>query len=810
MKAPKKPKKPSTPKALTVKDVFAACHPSEFSFKNTNELKPSHEIFSQSRATRAIEMGLGIKHPGYNIYVAGIDGTGKTSVIKKFLEKWSKKDSIPDDWIYIYNFIETEKPKAVKLPAGDGKQFKKAMDRLLKALRSEIPAALQSEEYENAVNSLYSATNEAKTKLYSELEKLGKKKDFVIKSTRSGIETIPVVEGRPLSEKDYSKLSDAERDEIEQRRGEFEPEVLDFARKVRALDKEARDHLESLRDAIGDQIVSSVMEEYLEDYADNEDLLEYLHQIRDHVKENLLDFVEDEERDDSEPGIRPEERDPFNKYKVNVFVDNGRTKNAPIIIERNPTYYNLFGKIEKNIEHGMYLTDFTMVKSGAIHRANGGYLVLNALDIFRTGNIWDTLKRVLRNRLGFIEDMGEQYSLLPTSGLRPDPIPLDLKVILVGTDEIYHILFHEDEEFQRIFKIKADFDYKMERNEKTIQNYASFIATRSQKEKLLPFDRSGICAIVEYGTRLVEDQSQLSTQFSAIKELTIEANFIAQERGSRSIKRIDIEDALNEKYYRLNLYEENLMAMVRDGDIITCVEGEAVGVINGLAVYDYGDYSFGKIGRITCTTSVGEGGIINIERQSRLSGNIHNKGVFILSGILNALLSREKKHGMVASLCFEQSYGMVDGDSATVAELVCILSSLSGIPVKQNLAITGSLNQLGEVQPVGGINAKIEGFARTCEALGTQQEYIVLIPHQNQKNLMLHQDCRELVKNKRLKIHPIRHIAEAFALATETNLGVDSIPYNQEDFPAGSALGIIKEKLQAITKRAEKEKSCHN
>ena len=475
-------------------------------------------------------------------------------------------------------------------------------------------------------------------------------------------------------------------------------------------------------------------------------MVEYLKQVRDDVKEHLLDFAEEEEKEDAEVMLLHDTRDRFSKYKVNLFVDHSQTKSAPVIIENNPTYYNLFGKIEKNVEHGMYLTDFTMVKSGSIHRASGGYLVLNALDIFRTGSIWETLKRILKNNKGFIEDMGEQYSLLPTSGLRPEPIPLDLKVILIGTEDIYHILYHEDEEFHRIFKIKADFDYKMERNSKTIKNYASFIATRSQKEKLLPFDRSGVSAIIEHGSRLVEDQEQLSTQFSSIKDLTIEANFIARERGSRTVKRLDVEDALNEKFYRLNLYEEQLLKMIRDGNIITQVDGTAVGAINGLAVYDYGDYAFGKIGRITCTTSVGDGGILNIERQSHLSGKIHDKGVFILTGILNALLSRQKKHGMVASLCFEQNYGVIDGDSASVAELVCVVSALSGVPIKQNLAITGSINQLGMVQPVGGINEKIEGFYKTCLEVGNSDEYTAMIPVQNQKNLMLHKEAREGVK----------------------------------------------------------------
>ena len=789
--------KTKLPKKLTSTQVFKACATGQFKFKTTAELESSDEIFSQERAIRAINVGLGIRSPGYNIYVAGIDGTGKTSVINRFLQNWSKKSATPDDWVYLYNFQDNERPKALRMPAGDGKRLKKAIEKLVKALKKEIPLALQSEDYENAANSFYSSANELKSQLYSELEKLAKSHDFVIKSTRVGIETIPIIDGRPLSEKDYSKLSNEDRSEVEARRSEFEPEILDFARKVRAIEKETREQIENLRDAIGEQLVAAIVGEVQDEFESNPAVLEYVQAIRDDVKENLLDFVEEEEKEDGEIINQIPVKNRFSKYQVNLLVDNSQQEKAPIIIENNPTYYNLFGKVEKNVEHGMYLTDFTMIKPGAIHKANGGYLVLNAFDIFKTGNIWDALKRILKNRQAFIEDMGEQYSLLPTSGLRPDPIPLDLKVILIGTDEIYHILYHEDEEFRRIFKIKADFDYKMPRDAINIHNYVSFITTRVSKEKLLPFDRSGVCAVIEHGSRLVEDQSLLSTQFSEIKDLTIEANYIANERGAKSIKRDDVEKALDEKYYRLNLYEENLMRMVKEGEILSSLDGEKIGAINGLAVYDYGDYAFGKIGRITCTSSVGDGSIVNIERHSKLSGRIHDKGVLILSGIVNTLISRNKKHNLTVSLTFEQNYGMIDGDSASVAELIAMLSALSSVPIKQNLAITGSINQHGEVQVIGGVNEKIEGFYKTCEAVGQADVYHALIPEQNVKNLMLHERSRLAVKSGKLRIYPVKHIAEAFKLATDVELGTGIIP-TINDYPEHSALNIIQRRVAAL------------
>ncbi|WP_141732481.1 Lon protease family protein [Oligoflexus tunisiensis] len=762
------------PEALSADQVYASCPTEIFKFNTTDELDSSNDIIAQDRAIRAINMGLSIKRPGYNIYVAGIEGTGKTSVIRQFLEKWAADSPAPYDWVYLYNFSDIEVPRAIKLPRGEGRKLKKNMEQLVKALRSEIPVALQSEDYENAVNTYISSANDIKSKLYSELEKLAKAKDFVIKSTRMGIETIPIVDGRPLTERDYSKLGEEERQEIEGRRSELEPEVLDFARKVRAIDKETSEQLENLRSSIGEQIISALIIPLLEEYGEFNEILEYIEQVREDVKENLLEFVEDEQPSNEE-ALFIEDKDKFTKYKVNVFVDNSKIEKAPVIIENNPTYYNLFGKIEKNVEHGMYLTDFTMIKPGSIHKANGGYLVLNAIDIFRPGNVWESLKRILRNRMGFIEDMGEQYSLLPTSGLRPEPVPLDLKVILIGTDEIYHILYQQDEEFQKIFKIKADFDFKMERSDDNIMSYVGFIATRMRREQLLPFDKSAVAAIVEYGSRLIEDQNLLSTQFGEIKDLTIEADFIAKERGREIVQREDVEDALDLKYYRLNLQEEYLLRLVKQQDILISVDGMRVGQINGLAVYDYSDYSFGKIARITCTTSPSKRGILNIERAARLSGKIHDKAVMIIAGYFKAVFPRNKAHAFTASVCFEQNYGMIDGDSATLAEVIAIISSLARVPVRQNLAITGSMNQFGEVQTIGGVNEKIEGFWKICDLVGRSEKYTVIIPAANAQNLMLHRKTQDAVKAGRLEIIPVTHIAEAFEIATGVPLGVRDV-----------------------------------
>lgn len=789
--------KSKLPKPLRNTQVFSQCDTSQFNFRSTKEVSQSHDFIAQERAVRAINMGLGIRKPGYNIYVAGYQGTGKTSVIRTFLEKWSSKAETPNDWVYLYDLDKPEAPFALELPRGEAKKLRKRMMNFVRDLRHEIPRVLQSEEYENAVNTYLSASNERKSKLYSELEKLAKSLDFTVKSTRMGIETVPILNGRPISEKEYSKLDDKRRDEIESARSKLEPEVLDFARKVRSIENETREYIDSLRSDFGMSVVGSLINPIIDDYIELglNDLVAHLEKVKEDIVENLLDFVEFEDDEDEEP-VQHDDRDPFRKYQVNVFIDNSKTKGAPVVIESNPTFYNLFGKVEKNVEHGVYHTDFTMIKCGSIHRANGGYLVLNANDIFRNAGIYETLKRVLRNREAFIEDMGEQYALLPTSGLRPQPIPLDIKVILIGNDEVYHILYEEDEEFHKIFKIKADFDYKMAKTKSNINAYVAFVATRAERENLLPFDRSSIAAIVEFSSRLVEDQRLLSTQFGAIKDLTIEADYIARQAQSKLVKREHVEQALDQKFFRLNLIEENLLDMVKNEDILLTVDGEKIGQINGLTVYDMGDYSFGKIGRITCTTSISDDGIHNIERASRLSGRTHDKGMFIITGYLNAVLAKERNLGVSASVCFEQSYGMIDGDSASTAELIAIISSMAEIPIRQSFAVTGSINQMGEVQAVGGINEKVEGFYKTCRLIGKGKKYNVIIPTQNATNLMLHSKVREAVKTGYLNIYPVRFLWEAFELVTGVPLGIKDI--HAKNFTPGSALAMIKAKLDHI------------
>jgi len=783
---------------LNSNEVYRHCEIDNQTVSKNSSKVPNYEIISQSRAVRAITVGLGVQKPGYNIYVAGVQGTGKTSVIRGFLKKTAEIQKTPSDWIYVYNFKNTESPRAIELATGLAKKFKKDMDELIEQLTTEIPDALQSEEYENNVNQTVNSSNEKKAKLFSELERTSKAMNFGVKSTRMGIVTVPIVEGKPLSEKDYADLSDEQKEKIELERNQLEPEVLDFARKVRAIENETKQKLESLRSEIGDYVVSAAMQPLMKEYANNSAVVSYLNEAKEHLLENIEDFAKDDDDEDGDEDESPipqhlRKGDSYLPYRVNVFVDNTETKGAPIVIESNPTFYNLFGKIEKNIEYGIYTTDFKMIKAGALARANGGYLVLNAIDVLRNPQVWDTLKRVLKNQKLFIEDLGEQYSILPTSGLRPEPIALNVKIVLIGSDWIYRMLYQFDEDFNKIFKIKADFDLQMPRNEDTIKDYINFVSTRTQVENLLPFDASAIASIVEHSSRIVDDQDKLTTRFSMIKDLTIEADFMAKERKAKRITRDDVEKAVDERYFRSALVQDHLNEMVTRGDILISANSRRVGEINGLAVYNLGDVSFGMPTRITCRTYKGKPGIVNIERDAALSGKIHNKGISILTSWINAVFGKKDPVVLAATICFEQNYSGVDGDSATLAEMVLILSTLANIPIDQSIAVTGSVNQFGEVQPVGGINEKVEGFFRVCKIKGFNKRQGVIIPVQNMKHLMLQREVREAVERGEFHIWSVTRVEEALELLTGYVAG--EWDEKKQRFSQGSAFAEVAKAL---------------
>jgi lon-related putative ATP-dependent protease len=791
---------------LTEQDVFRSWTVDKKLLDSKASADPHYDIISQERAKRAISIGLGVSKPGYNIYVAGVPGTGKTSVIRSFLKKTAEKQTTPPDWIYTYNFKSPEQPRAVQLAMGQAKEFKSEMEDLVDELVSELPGALQSEEYENNVNVTVNESNERKAKLFAGLEKVSRKMNFGVKSTRMGIVTVPIIDGKPLSEKEYGDLSNEQKEKIEAERNKLEPEVLDFARKVRAIESETKERLEKLRRDVGDYVVSGAMDPLLKKHKKSSAIVDYLHQVKAHILENLSNFLkEDDEDSEDEDGPMPghmRKGDPYLPYRINIFVDNTETKGAPIIIETNPTFYNLFGKIEKNIEYGIYTTDFKMIKAGSAARANGGYLVLDALDVLRNPQVWDTLKRTLKDGKLYIEDLGEQYSLLPTSGLRPEPIPLNVKIILIGSDWIYRMLYQHDEDFNKIFKIKADFDGEMPFTNKTVEDYVHFVSTRSKVDNLLPFGEDAMEAILEYGARVVADQERLTTRFSLIKDLCIEADFMAKERKARKVARQDIEKAVEEKVTRSSLIEDHIREMIARGDLLIATGTRRVGEINGLAVYNLGDSSFGIPARITCATYAGKPGIVNIERDAALSGGIHNKGVSILTSWIHSTFGQRETVYLSATICFEQNYSGVDGDSATLAEVCLILSTVGRIPLDQSIAVTGSINQFGEVQPIGGVIEKIEGFFKVCAIQGLNGRQGCIIPVQNSKHLLLSREVREAIRDGKFHIWPVSRVEEAFELLTGFEAG--ALDAKTHTFPNQTAFHMIQRRL--LTKPGDHHK----
>lgn len=786
---------------LDASEVFSACDTSKFRFNTTKEIRPSNDIIAQKRAVDAINFGLGIDRPGYNIYLAGHRGTGKTSVIKTFLDRWAASKPTPSDWVYVHNFSDSQEPIALALPPGEGKKFAKLMTDAMSALKKEIPVAFQSKEYEFAVNTRMTEDADQQSNFLHSLEKKAKEKSFHVQSTPSGIETIPIVNDTILSENEYNSLTPARRKKIEKARSTLDPYILEFVRKVRSLDSSTKDFVQNLQNQVASELLNQRMSGIIKKYKGNDRIIKYLDDVRQDIIENIPTLLESEHQSQMPEHAHhgAETLDLFKNYQVNVFVDNSGLKGAPIVVEQNPTYYNLFGRIEKNIENGMFLTDYTRIRRGAIQKSNGGYLVLEVNDVFKNIHVWETLKRVIKTNQAFIEDLGEQLSMLPTSGLKPDSIPVSFKVILIGTDDVYHILHHSDDEFGKIFKIKADFDFQMERNAANIRAYVSFLSTRCQKEDLLPFDRSGVAAMVEQSSRMVEHQAKLSAQFGELKDLSIEADLVARTKGSKTISAQHVETAILKKHNRANLFEDQLQEMIRDQNLLVTLRGQKVGQVNALTVYDLGDYSFGKVSRVSCILSAGSGGIINVERESKLSGKIHDKGVHILTGFLRSLLINEREYSFTASICFEQSYGYVDGDSASAAELIAVISALCGCSVQQSVAVTGSINQFGEIQPVGGINEKVEGFYRSAKILKCRKDLKIVIPRKNASNLMLDTETRQAVKKGELEIYAVDHFWQAFEIATARSFGLKSFEKRKKLQP-NSALALAIRSLEKMGK----------
>lgn len=784
------------------------CDPEHFDFEHTECLVPLQDFVGQDRAVKAIEFGLSIHRTGYNIFVTGLTGTGKMSAIKSYLQKTVEArgadlpDYQPEDWCYLHNFADPDRPQAISLPRGKGKVLRSQVRDLLKSLRNEIGKTFSGEEYEAQRKAILEEGQQRQQQLFQSLQQEAEQEGFMIQTAQTGVLVVPLIGGKPATQDDYASLTESARDAIEERRKRFMEKVEETFSKAHLVERETAQQVKDLDGRTGQFTIARPFESLKVEYKDHPHVLAYLDELRNYTV-NSIDRFRQEEPQRTSPEISNydaiKERESSLAFEVNVFVDNSNTSGPPIIMESNPSYGNIFGKIERRSFLGAYFTDHTMLKPGALSLANRGYLVVNARDLLTSAGVWEGLKRVIRNKEVRLDDPIEHMGLIAPAGLRPQPMPVDVKVIMIGDSAAYEALSAYDEDFWEIFKVKAEFDHQIERNRENVDAYANFICGCCQNDGLKPFDRGGVAKVVEFGSRLVESQTKLSSRFGQLRDLLIEADYWATKEASHQVGAQHVRRAVEEKTYRANLIEERLQDMITEGTIMVDVGGAVVGQVNGLAVYSMGDISFGKPSRITAKVFVGRGGIVNIEREARLSGKTHDKGVMILGGYLGHKYAQDKPLSITASICFEQSYSGVDGDSASSTELYAIISSLSGLPIKQSIAVTGSVNQQGEIQPIGGVNQKIEGFFDVCKAKGLTGGQGVMIPYQNVKNLMLREDVVDAAARGEFHIYAVKTIDEGILILTGVNAGVRG---EDRQYPEGTVNHIVEMRLKELAEKS--------
>lgn len=802
-------------RTLRPEELRYVCDLTQFEFETTESVPPLEGIIGQDRAVRAMEFGLAIKRPGYNIFMTGPTGTGKISYTQTLVNEVAGTENPPDDWCYVYNFADHGHPVALRLPCGTGSRFAKDMAELVDSLKLEIPKAFDADDYERQKAGIFKNFQETRNELFEELTKAATDQGFVLKRASTGFVSVPIVDGKELTNEEFEALDDELKEEFERNSNQIQLIAIQVMRRIQNAEREMKANIKELENKIGLFAVGYLIDELRERYSCQEAVVKYLAEVQRDILENLDDFkAEEEEEVNPFPWMR-RKQDPGYKYRVNLVVDNKDAAGAPVLIEANPTYYNLVGRVEYENKLGMVTTDYTMIKAGSLLKANGGYLIIQARDVLTNPGAWEGLKRVLKTREVCMENLGEQFGLLAMSSLRPQAIPVNVKVILIGNPYLYHVLYHYDEDFRKLFKVKADFDSEMDATRDNMTQMASFIATHSQREGVRHFDRSGVARLVEYSSRLADHQGKLSTRFNEIVEIIFEADAWAGMMGDNVVDSRHVKKAIDEKIFRSNTYEEKLQENLGEGTILLDMDGMKVGQVNGLSVLNSGDYVFGRPSRITAVTYLGRQGIVNIERETKMSGRIHDKGLLTLSGYLAARFAQKQTLSLSASIAFEQLYSGVDGDSASSTELYALLSSLSGLPIRQDIAVTGSVNQRGEIQPIGGATHKIEGFFKACKLKGLTGRQGVILPIQNIKNLNLSDEVVDAVREGRFHIYPVSTIEEGIEILTGVSAGE---PDNEGNYPPDTVYGKVAGKLAENNRLMQQmddddpghaEESCH-
>jgi len=758
---------------VPVEKLRQVCDSQCLNFPATDGIEPLVGILGQERALRALRFGLGTQSEGFNIYVAGWPGTGRTTAVMAFLEEVAKEKPVPPDWCYVNNFHDPYRPQAIRLPAGQARQFRSEMKTLVEEMRKQVPLAFESEQYAQKQESLSNTFQEQRQRILAKVNQTAQQAGFLIQVSPTGLMLVPLKEGRPMAEEEFAALAEEQREQMLTKRAAVESEVNAAMKQVRLAEKKAREQLQAMNQEIATFAIRPLVEELKEKYETSPDVVSYLAEVQDDVLQNLAAFRGEEEQTDTSSVPVPQRPvSILRRYEVNVMVDNSELQGAPVLTQLNVTYNNLFGRIEREAEFGALITDFTMLKSGVLHRANGGYLVLQIEHLLANPFAWEGLKRALRSKKIVIEEITEYLGIVPVKSVRPEAIPLDVKVILIGDPRSYYLLYALDPDFQELFKVKADFDLRMDRTAENIQAYMAFLSALCNKEGLCHLQREAVAKIVEYGSRLAEDQEKLSTHFGEIADILREANVYAVQEKAGYVTTEHVRKAIDERIHRSNMLQQHMQEAITKGTVLIDTDGAVVGQVNGLSVLSLGDYAFGRPTRITATIGLGRDGVLDIEREAKLGGPVHTKGVLILGGYLAGKYAQDKPVTLSARMVFEQSYEEVEGDSASSAELYAILSALADLPLRQSIAVTGSVNQRGQVQAIGGVNEKTEGFFDICKAQGLTGEQGVIIPKSNMRNLMLQEEVVEAVRQGLFHVYAVETIDEGMEILSGLKAGV--------------------------------------
>lgn len=782
---------------LPVSALRWCCDPDQFSFDTTDQVTDLDCVFGQDRAVDAIRFGIAIRREGYNLYALGPQGTGKQTVVDRCLAERTRNEPTPPDWCYVNNFDDLRRPRAISVPAGRGIRFRDDMDELIEDLTNAIPAALESEENKARWAEIEHEASEQHDAAFEALSDKAQSQQIQLIRTPGGFVLAPVRDGKVLESEAFDKLPKEEQARIEDSVSALQQELQQIVEQIPRWQKEFRDKIRNLnRDAV-QHAIGHLLSQIKVRYAELLPILQYLEAVEKDIIERVREFQPVD--DNPVAGMREQESlaSLLSDYQVNLLVDHSSTVGAPVIYEDHPSYLNLIGRVEHESQMGALTTDFTLIKGGALHRANGGYLILDARRLLQQTFAWEGLKRALYARSIRLESLGDMLSLISTVSLEPEPIPLDVKVVLLGDRLLYYLLHAWDPDFAELFKVCADFGDRLERTPDNCRLYAQFVATAAHRDGLRPFTRTAVARLLEHSVRLAEDSERLSMHVRTVTDVMREADYWADAEHAAVVDADHVAQAITRQQHRSDRVRQHIHEEIQRGTILIDTSGFKVGQVNGLSVIQLADFRFGQPSRITATARLGRGDVINIEREVELSGPIHSKGVLILTSFLGARYAKDQPLSLSASLVFEQSYGMVDGDSASVAETCALLSALSDCSLRQNLAVTGSMNQLGQAQPIGGVNEKIEGFFQVCEARGLTGEQGVLIPRSNVKHLMLRMDVVDAIAASRFHVYAYDDLDQALSLMTGIDAGA---PDHSGQYPASSVNGRVAARLAELTR----------